>query len=110
MIFPTIIRNSRLYSQIKPLLHLIAAAGRQHGIFVMERLLDIAAKELQIDRVEIRRRNLIPPDAFPFKNEIIYQDFTNLTYDSGNYEPMLNKAAEMIGYRDFVDKEQPRVA
>lgn len=84
-------------------------AGRQHGIFVMERLLDIAAKELHIDRVEIRRRNLIPPDAFPYKNEIIYQDFTNLTYDSGNYESMLNKAAEMIGYRDFVEKEQPRL-
>ncbi|MGH8734754.1 MAG: xanthine dehydrogenase family protein molybdopterin-binding subunit, partial [Burkholderiales bacterium] len=38
-------------------------AGRQHGIFVMERLLDIAARELGMDRNEIRRRNFIPPDA-----------------------------------------------
>src|SRR5678815_5310426 len=49
-------------------------AGRQHGVFVMERLLDLAAHELNIDRTEIRRRNLIPPDAIPYNNEIIFQD------------------------------------
>jgi carbon-monoxide dehydrogenase large subunit len=84
-------------------------AGRQHGVFVMERLLDIAARELGIDRVEIRRRNLIPADAFPYNNDIIYQDFTELCYDSGNYEPILDKAVELIGYRDFLSKEQPRL-
>ena len=46
-------------------------AGRQHGVFVIERLLDIAAHELGIDRAEIRRRNFIPADAFPYQNEII---------------------------------------
>src|SRR6201999_1676266 len=84
-------------------------AGRQHGVFVIERLLDIAARELDIDRAEIRRRNLIPPDAFPYDNEIIYQDFTALSYDSGNYEPILDKALEMIGYRHFLAEEQPRL-
>lgn len=84
-------------------------AGRQHGVFVIERLLDIAAHELGIDRVEIRRRNFIPPDAFPYNNEIIYQDFTPLEYDSGNYEPVLDKALVAIGYRDFIDNEQPRL-
>jgi aerobic carbon-monoxide dehydrogenase large subunit len=84
-------------------------AGRQHGVFVMERLLDIAARELGIDRVEIRRRNLIPADAFPYNNDIIYQDFTELSYDSGNYEPILHKAVELIGYRDFLSEEQPRL-
>jgi carbon-monoxide dehydrogenase large subunit len=84
-------------------------AGRQHGVFVMERLLDIAARELGIDRVEIRRRNLIPADAFPYNNDIIYQDFTELSYDSGNYEPILDKAVELIGYRDFLSEEQPRL-
>src|ERR1700704_2183556 len=84
-------------------------AGRQHGIFVMERLLDIAARELDIDRAEIRRRNLIPPDAFPYNNEIIYQDFQPLEYDSGNYEPVLDKALEAIGYAEFTQQEQPRL-
>ena len=82
-------------------------AGRQHGVFVMERLLDIAAKEMGIDRVEIRRRNFIPPEKFPYDNEIIYQDFAPLTYDSGNYEPALDKAMELIGYEEFFAKTKP---
>lgn len=84
-------------------------AGRQHGVFVIERLLDIAARELGIDRAEIRRRNFIPPDAFPYNNEIIYQDFAPLTYDSGNYEPALDQALEMIGYEQFINETQPRL-
>jgi carbon-monoxide dehydrogenase large subunit len=93
----------------KPIVTPYRGAGRQHGVFVMERLLDIAAKELGIDRVEIRKRNLIPPDAFPYNNQIIYQDFAPLIYDSGNYLPALEKAVEIIGYRHFVDEEQPRL-
>ncbi len=84
-------------------------AGRQHGVFVMERLLDIAAAELGMDRAEIRRRNFIPPEAFPYNNEIIYQDFEPLVYDSGNYAPILEQALERIGYQDFVEVEQPRL-
>jgi carbon-monoxide dehydrogenase large subunit len=84
-------------------------AGRQHGVFVMERLLDIAAHELRIDRAEIRRRNLIPASAFPYDNKIIYQDFAPLSYDSGNYEPILDKALEAIGYRHFIEDEQPKL-
>ena len=80
-------------------------AGRQHGVFVMERLLDFAAHELNIDRAEIRRRNLIPADAFPYKNEIIFQDFQPLEYDSGNYEPVLDMALEAIGYKAFREEQ-----
>ena len=93
----------------KPIVTPYRGAGRQHGVFVIERLLDIAARELDIDRAEIRRRNLIPPDAFPYDNEIIYQDFAPLSYDSGNYEPILDKALEMIGYHHFLAEEQPRL-
>jgi CO/xanthine dehydrogenase Mo-binding subunit len=78
-------------------------------VFVIERLLDIAARELGLDRNEIRRRNFIPPDAFPYDNEIIYQDFAPLVYDSGNYGPILDKALELIGYEQFVQDEQPRL-
>ena len=84
-------------------------AGRQHGVFVIERLLDIAAKELGLDRNEIRRRNFIPPDAFPYNNEIIFQDFAPLVYDSGNYAPALEKALEMIGYDEFINETQPKL-
>jgi len=84
-------------------------AGRQHGVFVMERLLDLAAHELNIDPAEIRRRNLIPAGAFPYKNEIIYQDFEPLEYDSGNYEPVLDMALDAIGYAEFIEHEQPKL-
>ncbi len=84
-------------------------AGRQHGTFVIERLLDIAAKKLKIDRAEIRRRNFIQPNQFPYNNEIIYQDFVPLVYDSGNYEPLLNEALERIGYHKFVNEIQPKL-
>jgi carbon-monoxide dehydrogenase large subunit len=81
-------------------------AGRQHGVFVVERLLDLAARELDIDVAEIRRRNLIPADAFPYNNEIIYQDFQPLSYDSGNYEPVLDMALDAIGYAEFTGRQQ----
>jgi carbon-monoxide dehydrogenase large subunit len=83
-------------------------AGRQHGVFVIERLLDIAARELGIDPVEIRRRNLIPPDQFPWSNEVIAQDFTRLTYDSGNYERVLDRAREMIGWEEFHERRRTK--
>ena len=84
----------------------VRGAGRQHGVFVMERLLDIAARELGIDPVEIRRRNYLGPDDFPHRHGIVYQDFSELTYDSGNYEPALARAVEMIGLEEFNAREQ----
>ncbi|HBL31438.1 MAG TPA: xanthine dehydrogenase [Acidobacteria bacterium] len=84
-------------------------AGRQHGVFVIERLMDLAAKELGIDRTEIRRRNYLRPDEFPHDHVIIYQDFAPLYYDSGNYEPVLDQTLERIGYHHFLREEQPRL-
>ena len=87
----------------------VRGAGRQHGVFVSERLLDLAARELGIDRVEIRKRNLIGPDRFPVNHEIMFQDSAPLIYDSGDYLPTLEQAAEIIGYEQFVRDEQPRL-
>ncbi|NUQ36758.1 MAG: xanthine dehydrogenase family protein molybdopterin-binding subunit [Caldilineales bacterium] len=84
-------------------------AGRQHGVFVMERMLDFAAQELGLSVHEIRRKNFIPPAAFPYNNAIIYQDFAPLVYDSGNYEPALDKALDLIDYDRFVREEQPKL-
>ncbi len=88
----------------------VRGAGRQHGVFVSERLLDIAARELDIDRVEIRKRNLLGPDRFPHNHEIMFQDSAPLVYDSGNYLPALERAAEIIGYEQFKRDEPQRRA
>ena len=93
----------------KPIVTPYRGAGRQHGVFVIERLLDLAAKELGLDPVEIRRRNFIEPDAFPYNHEIIFQDFAPLTFDSGNYLPALETAVQMIDYERFINEEQPRL-
>jgi carbon-monoxide dehydrogenase large subunit len=93
----------------KTLVTPVRGAGRPQGIYLIERLLDIASKELGIDPVEIRRRNLIPPDAFPYEHGIIDQAFAPLILDSGNYWPVMQKALEMIGYEKFVREEQPRL-
>ena len=87
----------------------VRGAGRPQGIFVIERMLDIAARELGMDLVEIRKRNLIPPDAFPYEHKIIDQAFAPLILDSGNYKAVVDKALEMIGYDKFVKEEQPRL-
>jgi carbon-monoxide dehydrogenase large subunit len=87
----------------------IRGAGRPQGVFVMERMMDLAAQELGLDPVEIRRKNLIPADAFPKSQSIIGQDFIELIYDSGNYLATLEKALQMIGYEKFIKEEQPRL-
>ncbi len=93
----------------KPIVTPYRGAGRQHGVFVIERLLDLAARELGLDRAEIRRRNFLSPDSFPHNHQIIFQDFAPLSYDSGNYEPLLDKTLEKIGYQEFLAETQPRL-
>ncbi len=93
----------------RPIVTPVRGAGRQHGVFVMERLLDLAARELKLDRVEIRRRNFIAPDDFPHNHQILFQDFRPLVYDSGRYAEALEKAVAMIGYERFLREEQPRL-
>ena len=62
------------------------SAGRPEVIFVMERLVDLAARETGIDPVALRRRNMIPPDAMPYANGL------GMIYDSGKYELALDQA------------------
>src|ERR1700694_2159142 len=74
-------------------------AGRPHACFVMERTLDAIASELGLDRVEVRRRNLIQTDEFPYPLGIAWQDGNQVIYDSGNYPALLDRAVEMLGPR-----------
>ncbi|MBA2459366.1 MAG: molybdopterin-dependent oxidoreductase, partial [Gemmatimonadales bacterium] len=70
-------------------------AGRPEAAYLIERLVDIFARRIGMDPVEVRRKNFIPPDKFP------YTVVTGLTYDSGNYEPALDKALGMLDYPAF---------
>jgi carbon-monoxide dehydrogenase large subunit len=68
-------------------------AGRPEAAYFTERLVDLVALEAGLDPAEVRRRNFIPPDAFPYRTR------TGLTYDSGDYRAALDKALE--GYREL---------
>jgi carbon-monoxide dehydrogenase large subunit len=91
----------------KPIVTPYRGAGRQHGVFVVERLLDAAAAELGIDKVEIRRRNFLRPEDFPVEQPIIYQDFAPLYYDSGNYAALVDETERRMNWRHLVDQELP---
>ncbi|MFI5626406.1 xanthine dehydrogenase family protein molybdopterin-binding subunit [Nocardioides sp. NPDC051685] len=67
-------------------------AGRPEATYLIERAVDELAAKIGIDRVELRRRNFIQPDQFPYSNA------TGMTYDSGDYEKALDKALDMIGW------------
>jgi CO/xanthine dehydrogenase Mo-binding subunit len=74
-------------------------AGRPHACFVMERTLDAIAAELGLDRTEVRRRNLIEPDQFPYEVGVVWQDGNQVVYDSGDYPALVERALEMLGPR-----------
>ena len=69
------------------------------AVFTIERLMDNLAHKLKIDPAELRLRNFIPPEAFPYSSALGW------TYDSGNYAGALKKAMDLIGY-DALRKEQ----
>src|SRR2546425_9981833 len=74
-------------------------AGRPHACFAMERTLDAIAAELALDRIEVRRRNLIQSDQFPYEVGVAWQDGNRVIYDSGNYPALVERALQMLGPR-----------
>jgi carbon-monoxide dehydrogenase large subunit len=71
------------------------SSGRPEVNFAIERLIDIAAAELGLDRVELRRKNLVRPEAMPYRNAV------GMTYDSGAYEANMDRAMEIAGWDGF---------
>jgi len=69
------------------------------AVYLVERMVDVLAHELDADPVELRLKNLIRPDQFPYENK------TGWTYDSGDYENTLRKAMDIAGY-DELRREQ----
>jgi len=74
-------------------------AGRPEATYLLERLIDLGAHEMNMDPAELRFKNFIPP--FDGVNQPGYQTQVALQYDSGNYEGVLKKGLEMLGYEDF---------
>ena len=74
--------------------------GRPEAIYILERLIDDAARELGVDRIELRRRNLIPPSAMPYKTAITF------TYDCGEFEKGMDKALALAKWSDFSSRKK----
>jgi carbon-monoxide dehydrogenase large subunit len=72
-------------------------AGRPEATYLLERLMDLLADELDLDPADVRRKNFIPPSAFPYEPAGLGM----VPYDSGNYAPALNRALQIIGYEAF---------
>ncbi len=79
-------------------------AGRPEAVLNIERMVDQAARDLGIDRVEIRRKNFIRPEQFPYKTA------TGVEYDSGDYEKTLNEAMRLAGYDGLLRQRDERRA
>jgi len=78
-------------------------AGRPEACYLVERMVDLAAQELGMDPLELRRKNFIPKEKFPYQTPVA------VMYDSGNYQAALDKALESFDYRAFrKEQEQAR--
>ena len=84
----------------------VRGAGRPQGTFVMERMLDRMARELGLDRAEIRRRNLIQPDAMPYVTPVATRDGAAMTYDSGDYPAAMALALKRGKYDNFETRRE----
>jgi carbon-monoxide dehydrogenase large subunit len=84
----------------------VRGAGQPQGVFVMERLLDHAARELNIDRAEIRRRNLVPADAMPFQKGFVSRGGVPIVLDSGDYPACQADALTRAGWTDFPQRQR----
>jgi CO/xanthine dehydrogenase Mo-binding subunit len=81
------------------------AAGRPPAVFAIERALDLIARELGLDPAEVRLRNFVQPDAFPYRVGVKDRDGTEITYDSGNYPAGLQRALDLIGIEPFRERQ-----
>ena len=88
------VRGRAVHSNTSPL-SAYRSAGRPQVMFVMERLIDLAARRHGFDRVELRRRNLVPPRAMPYTNPF------GIVYDSGDYPAAQDRALRLSDWAGF---------
>jgi carbon-monoxide dehydrogenase large subunit len=95
----------QIYAEVKAIftntvpVDAVRGAGRPEATYLLERLVDKAARELGIDRVEIRRKNLIQPDQFPYQTPVALQ------YDVGDYPATLDMALQAIDFDHFAERK-----
>ncbi len=74
------------------------AAGRPEAVFVMERLMDLGARRLGLDPVELRRRNLVRAEEMPYRPGISYKDGVSVTYDPGDFPAAFERGLTLLDY------------
>ena len=75
-------------------------AGRPEASYCIERIIDIAAREIGIDRIDLRRRNMIPPAAMPFRTGLVY------TYDCGEFEQCMDDALVLADWPGAAQRQE----
>jgi carbon-monoxide dehydrogenase large subunit len=84
----------------------VRGAGQPQGVFAMERLLDRAARELGLDRAEIRRRNLVPGDAMPYATPLRTRGGMQVVLDSGDYPACQQMALDEADWAGFPERQR----
>jgi carbon-monoxide dehydrogenase large subunit len=76
-------------------------AGRPEACFVMERVMDVAARRLGLEPAEIRRRNLVRPEEMPYKPGLVYKDGVPIAMDPGDFPATFDRALSLIGEKEW---------
>src|SRR5262249_30694716 len=84
----------------------VRGAGRPQAVFAMERLMDRVARELAIDRAELRCRNMIRPEEMPYSVGLMFRDGKPLVYASGDFPRSQARAWARSGYAGFGPRQQ----
>ena len=88
-------------------LNVYRGAGYPQATLAMERVMDLAAAAVGLDRAEIRRRNLLQPQAFPVDRGVSYPGCGRIVFDSGNFPALLDTTLQAIDYAGFALRRQP---
>jgi carbon-monoxide dehydrogenase large subunit len=84
----------------------VRGAGQPQGVFTMERLLDRVARELDIDRGELRLRNLVPAEKMPYAKPLKSRGGLDVILDSGDYPAIQRMCLDAIGWKDFAERQR----
>jgi carbon-monoxide dehydrogenase large subunit len=83
----------------------VRGAGRPQAVFAMERLMDRVARELSIDRAEVRARNMIAPEQMPYSVGLVFRDGKPLVYASGDFPRSQTRALALSNYASFAARQ-----
>ena len=83
----------------------VRGAGRPQAVFAMERLVDRIARELGLDRAEVRRRNMVRPEQMPYTVGLLFRDGKPLVYGSGDFPKCLERALSLAAYDEFRSRQ-----